>query len=199
MKQQLTGGRPKIVIINGHPDTESYNFALHAAYKKGALSTGAEVREVTLAHLQFNPNLQHGYRKRMELEPDLLAAWENIVWADHMVWIYPLWWGGMPALLKGFLDRLFLPGMAFKLKNKHTIIGLLAGKTARIISTMDYPAWYYKWFIRQTGTRVVKKMILSYCGIKTTGVTYISPIMDSTPAFREKNITMVEKMGSNWK
>lgn len=69
----------KILIINGHPDQESYNFALAAAYRKGAQSTDAEIKEIVIRDLDFNPNLQFGYRKRTELEPDLLEAQEKLL------------------------------------------------------------------------------------------------------------------------
>ena len=75
----------KIVIINGHPNKESFNFGIAEAYKNGALKSGAEVREIIIADLKFDPNLKFGYQKRMELEPDLLEAWEQIQWADHLV------------------------------------------------------------------------------------------------------------------
>ena len=81
----------KILIINGHPNNNSLNFALAAAYKKGAVNAGAEVREIIIRDLKFNPNLQSGYQKRTELEPDLLEAWENVKWAEHLVWIHPVW------------------------------------------------------------------------------------------------------------
>lgn len=81
----------RITIINGHPDRESFNFALAKAYKEGALASGAEIREINITDLDFEPNLKFGYRKRMELEPDLLEAWESIQWAEHLVWIHPTW------------------------------------------------------------------------------------------------------------
>ena len=99
----------KIAIINGHPNKDSFNFGVAEAYRAGAVETGAEVKEIVIRELKFNPNLQFGYQKRMELEPDLMKAWEIIQWADHLVWIHPVWWGGFPALMKGFIDRLFLP------------------------------------------------------------------------------------------
>ncbi|MEM6771760.1 MAG: NAD(P)H-dependent oxidoreductase, partial [Bacteroidota bacterium] len=83
-----------------------------------------------------------------ELEPDLLAAWDNILWADHLVWVYPVWWGSVPAVMKGFIDRLFLPGFAFR-KHEGSMVKwdkLLAGKTARLISTLDQPSWFYRWY-----------------------------------------------------
>lgn len=99
----------KILLINGHPDKESYCNGLAEAYKKGVLTTNAELKEIVIADLKFNANLQYGYRKRTELEPDLLEAWDKILWADHLVWVYPVWWASYPAIMKGFIDRLFSP------------------------------------------------------------------------------------------
>ncbi|WP_257092963.1 NAD(P)H-dependent oxidoreductase [Sphingobacterium sp. E70] len=106
--------KKKILIINGHPNRESFNFGIAATYQDGAEESGAEVRSINIADLNFNPNLQFGYQKRTELEPDLLQAWEDILWAEHLVWVHPVWWGGLPAMMKGFIDRLFLPGFAFQ-------------------------------------------------------------------------------------
>lgn len=106
----------KILIINGHPDKESFNFALSESYKNGAKKTDSEIKEINIRDLNFNPNLEFGYRKRTELEPDLIDTQNKLKWADHLVWIYPVWWGSVPAMMKGFLDRVLLPGFAFKKK-----------------------------------------------------------------------------------
>lgn len=134
----------KILIIDGHPNKDSLNFALAESYMKGAKSGGAETRKIRIADIKFNPNLEYGYPKRTELESDLLDAFELIKWADHLVWVYPVWWGGFPALMKGFIDRLFLPGFTYQpIENSLQWTKLLKGKTARIITTLDQPSWYY--------------------------------------------------------
>ena len=106
--------KKKILIINGHPDKDSFNYAISESYKAGAIVNGAEVKEIKIRELNFNPNLEFGYRKRTELEPDLVEAQEKIKWSEHLVWVYPVWWGSVPAMMKGFIDRVFLPGFAFK-------------------------------------------------------------------------------------
>ncbi|EJL71225.1 NAD(P)H-dependent oxidoreductase, partial [Chryseobacterium populi] len=100
----------KIVVINGHPYKESFNSAIAHSYITSALNFGSQVRYIAIGELDFNPNLQYGYQQRMELEPDLVKALEDIRWSEHQVWIHPLWWLGMPAIMKGFFDRTFLPG-----------------------------------------------------------------------------------------
>lgn len=186
----------KILIINGHPDRDSFNFAIYGSYKKGALSAGHEVREIIIRDLKFNPNLQFGYRARTELEPDLLDAQEKIKWADHLVFIYPVWWGSVPAILKGFIDRVFLPGFAFK-KRENSVWWdkYLTNKSARIISTMDQPQWYYRLIYHQPSHNAMKKATLNFCGIKPVKVTAIGPIRLSKDAYREKWLVKIEQLG----
>ncbi len=188
--------KKKILIINGHPDKESFNFALAEAYKKGAISSGADVQEIVVRDLAFNPNLAFGYRKRTELEPDLLDAQQKIRWAEHLVWIYPVWWGSIPAILKGFIDRVFLPGFAFqKRENSVWWDKLLKDKSARIISTLDQPAWYYWLVYHQPSNHAMKKLTLQFSGINPVHVTNIGPIRLSKAAYRQNWLAKVERLG----
>ncbi|HMR84030.1 MAG TPA: NAD(P)H-dependent oxidoreductase [Niabella sp.] len=186
----------KILIINGHPDKESFCTALAGAYKKGAQSSGAEVKEIIVADLQFNPNLQFGYRKRTELEPDLLEAREMIKWAAHLVWVYPVWWASFPAILKGFIDRVFLPSFAFK-KREGSLLWdkYLKGRSARIISTLDQPVWYYWLINRRPSYWAMKKNILNFCGITPVKATTIGPIRLSKASFRQRWLEKIERLG----
>jgi putative NADPH-quinone reductase len=186
----------RLLIINGHPDKESFNYALHVAYKDGALSAGKEVKEIALATMQFSTNLQFGYRKRTDLEPDLLDAREKIQWAEHIVWIFPIWWGGMPALLKGFIDRLFIPGFAIEYQEKSPFPKkLLSGKTSEIICTMDTPIFYYKLAYCSRGTKLLSKNILAFCGIKNKRITYFAVVKNSTDEKRKNWLGKAKKMG----
>lgn len=188
-----------ILIINGHPNPSSYCKSIANSYKKGA-TINANVKEINLSELKFNPVLTHGYSERMELETDLQSAWNQIQWADHIVVVTPIWWGGITALLKGFFDRLFLPGMAFKYRENSPLWDkLLTGKTAHIIVTMDTPVWLYKLYYSNAGVKQLKNNILEFCGIKVQKVTYISPIRNSSSEFREKWLAKVEKLGTELK
>jgi NAD(P)H dehydrogenase (quinone) len=102
----------KILIINGHPFEGSLTSALLEKYKEGAQAASYEVRTISVGSIDFDAVLHKGYREIQELEPDLKNAQESIMWADHIVLGYPVWWNTMPALLKGFFDRTFLPGFA---------------------------------------------------------------------------------------
>jgi len=141
--------------------------------------------------------LTNGYRKRTELEPDLLMMQEEIKKADHLVLVYPTWWATYPALLKGFIDRVFLPGFSFKYRENSPLWDkLLTGKTARMIVTMDSPKWYYALFMKNAGHRSMKKGILEFCGIKPVKITSFSQLKSSTEASRKAWLTQVEKLGN---
>lgn len=186
----------RILIINGHPDPASFNAGLADAYRRGAAETGATIQEITIAQLQFDPNLRYGYRKRTKLEPDLLTALEQIRWADHLVWVHPVWWGGLPALMKGFIDRLFLPGIAFQYRNDSVWWDkLFAGKTARIITTIDQPAWYYRLVFGNPSVNQLKRSILLFCGIKPVKVTYIGSVRNASEQQRFQWIDSVVRLG----
>lgn len=190
----------KIAIINGHPNKESFNFGVAEAYKNGAIESGAEIKEIIIADLNFNPNLQFGYQKRMELEPDLLKAWEMIQWADHLVWIHPVWWGGLPALMKGFIDRLFLPGFAYQYReNSLWWDKLLKGKTAHIITTIDQPGWYYRLMYGRPSVNQLKKSTLEFCGVKPVKVTYLGIVRTSGEDQRKKWLKKVRSLGQKLK
>ena len=186
----------KILIINGHPDKESFNHALAASYKKGVLASGFELEEINIGELGFNPNLQFGYRKRTELEPDLIDAQDKIKWADHIVWVYPVWWGSVPAIMKGFLDRVFLPGFAFK-KREGSVWWdkYLTGRSAHLISTLDQPGWYYSLINGAPSHKAMKKLTMNFVGIKKVRTTTIAPLRLSSEAFRKKWLRKVEQLG----
>ncbi|WP_240418061.1 NAD(P)H-dependent oxidoreductase [Paenibacillus periandrae] len=186
-----------IAVIIGHPYPESYCNALAQAYTKGAVSSGADVRILNLAQISFDPNLKYGYHQRTELEPDLLAAQETLHWADHLVFVYPNWWGTMPAILKGFIDRVFLPGFAFKSKPDSVMVEkLMKGKSARLIVTMDSPLWYYRLFIRRAGHHIMKRSILQFCGIHPVAITEMGMVKTTSEETREKWLRKVKTLGS---
>lgn len=187
-----------ILIINGHPDKESFCTHLALVYQKGAEISGATVTLINLCELDFDPTLHHSYNKRTELEPDLLSAQKAITDANHIVFVYPNWWGSYPALLKGFIDRTFLPKFAFKYRENSLLWDkLLTGRSARIIVTMDTPKWYYKWFFKSPGHHSMKKNILEFCGIKPVKITSFSPMKTANEAKRKTWIEKVESLGRN--
>lgn len=184
----------RILILLGHPDSRSFCGALAEAYASAARQAGHEVQSIAVGDLHFDPVLHHGYRQRQELEPDLQRAREALVWAEHLVVIFPVWWGGMPAGLKGIFDRVFLPGFAFKYReNSPWWDRLLSGRSAHAILTMDTPPWYYRWVYRQPGVHQIRKTILEFCGFKPVKVTLLGPVRHASEARRAQWLTLVAK------
>ena len=188
--------KKKILIIQGNPDKNSFCAALAESYKKGALRTKADVKEIHVREIDFDPFLEFGYKKDIELEQGLMESQELIQWANHLVFVYPTWWGTMPALLKGFIDKVFLPGFGFQFrKNSVWWDKLLKGKSARLIVTMDTPAWYFRLFYGRPGHNAMKKSTLEFCGIKPVKISSIGPIKYSKKSKRISWLARVQKLG----
>ncbi|MBK7135218.1 MAG: NAD(P)H-dependent oxidoreductase [Rhodocyclales bacterium] len=186
----------KILVILGHPRKDSLCGALAAAYAEAARAAGAELRELTLADLAFDPVLHTGYGGEQPLEPDLAAAQQAILWADHLAFVYPTWWGGLPALLKGFVDRVFLPGFAFKYrKDSPWWDRLLTGRSARLLVTMDTPPWYYRWVYRMPGHNQMRRTILEYCGIRPVRISQFGRVKGSPATQRAMWLEAARRAG----
>lgn len=163
----------KIFILLGHPNAEAtLGSALVDAYEASAKKAGHEVRRTNISDLSFDPILHKGYRAIQELEPDLKKVQEDIKWCDHFVLEYPLWWSSAPSLLKGMIDRMWLPAFAFrfiKAPDGKTTMGwhrLLKGKTARVIITLkNYPL--VERFMYGDYTAEIIHAVLGFSGMRT--------------------------------
>ena len=102
-----------VLVINANPKTDSLTKSLADKYSE-TVGSKHDVKAIHVGDLDFELDLREGYDKIQELEPDLVHAQELISWADHIVILSPVWWGTVPAKFKGLIDRVFLPGFAFK-------------------------------------------------------------------------------------
>lgn len=168
----VDSGPTRVLVVLGHPDQESFNRALFDAYVSSLPLTCA-VEPLPLGALDFDPVLRFGYRRRMAPDPVIERSQRLVAWADHLTFIFPCWWGGMPALLKGWFDRVLTPGFAYNEDNSSLLsLGFgfrqhLAGRSATIITTYDGPPWWFS-LIGVSPTRLLKRQILANCGIRTT-------------------------------
>lgn len=173
----------RVLVLDGHPDASSLNAALASAAAEAARARGAEVRLMHLSAMTFDPDLAHGYKEPMALEPDLQAFLDNIQWCDTFILVHPLWWGAAPAKLKGVFDRAFLPGIAFAYEGDgHFPKKLFEGRTARVLITADTPPWYLWWGYRNAWLHVLRRQILNFVGLKVTHMKVVGTIRDATPA-----------------
>lgn len=187
----------KILIINGHPNKTSFCSAIAGTYARAAAAAGNEVDLLNLYEMQFDPNFTGSYEKEsVQAEPDILNARKKISDAQHLLIVHPVWWGSVPALLKGFFDKTLVPGFAFKYrKNSIRWDKLLAGKTASIIYTSDTPPWFYRLVYQAPSVNMLRKRVLHFCGIKTNRVIGFGPMRHSSPQKRADWLKQTEKLG----
>ena len=200
-----------ILVINGHPDKESYCQAIFQTIVENIDSKRHELEMINLNEEEFDPVLRYGYRQRMEDNPFILRSQSLIQWADHLIFVYPIWWSSMPSLLKGWIDRVFTPGIAYSANNRGSFIlnylrgkqfkKLLKGKTASIYATSMAPTWWYKVFSGPInipdsyGISVLKNAVLNHCGIKTKRVSILGELGRevNTSSTRQKFLQKVAK------
>ena len=174
--------KERTLVVLGHPDSNSLSGYLADAYVEAAIAAGKEVRYIKLGEIEFDPVLHHGYKQRQEHEPGLVELREGILWAQHIAFFYPIWWGAIPALLKGALDRVLLPGFAFKYReNSQFWDRLLAGRSAHLFTTMDTPPWYFRLVYRMPGHHQMKRTVLEFCGIKPVKIHSFGPVRYASP------------------
>jgi putative NADPH-quinone reductase len=158
----------RIVIIQGHPDPAGHHL-LHAmadAYAEGARVAGHAVRRIEVATLPFALLRTQLEFETAPLPSTLRQPQEDMRWAEHWVFFFPLWHGTMPALLKGFLEHIFRPGFAMEYKERGFPKRLLSGRSARIVVTMGMPVLLYRWYFGAYGIRSFERSMLSFAGIK---------------------------------
>ncbi len=188
-----------ILIINGHPRNDSFNDILAETYKKAAENSGANVKQIKVRDLNFDA-FQTQF-KDFDAPEDILNARKLIKEANHLVWIYPIWWYSMPALLKAFIEQTFMSGFAFEYLKSDKVLKwnkFLEGKTTSIISTMDAPPWYYNFFVKNPGGKFLKES-MKFCGIKFKSKLYFGSIKLSSEEQRKKWLKKIEIFGNKHK
>ena len=157
----------KILVLNGHPDAGSFCDAVAESYAEGARDGGHDIRCVALRELEFDLVLQGGYHSAKPLEPDVAEQQELIQWCEHLVVVSPNWWWSVPALLKGYIDRVFLPGFAMRYHRRFPYVHpLLTGRSARVLYTQNSP-WLAGWLFRgDLFWRWIAGAVLRHCGFQ---------------------------------
>ncbi len=190
----------RVVIIQGHPDAGAPHLchALADAYAEGAAEAGASVETVDVARLD-TPLLRSQREWIHEPVPEgLQAARAAIGAADHLVIIYPLWLGTMPALLKAFLEQVARPAPDGALVPNASGKGWKPGwrgKSARVIVTMGMPGPVYRWFFRAHSLKSLERNILRFVGIRPVRDTVLGLVEGAGPKRRDKWLDRMRRLG----
>ena len=187
----------RVTIIDGHPDPDSrrYCHALAGAYASGAAESGHSVKRITVAELDVpllrsQCDWEHGMPSNA-----LVAAQQDIAWATHLVIIYPLWLGAMPAMLKAFFEQVFRPGFAIASDPGKMWAKLLTGRSARIVVTMGMPAWLYRWYFFAHSLKSLERNILAFVGIAPIKETLIGGIGAMDQKTRQRCLNDMRALG----
>jgi putative NADPH-quinone reductase len=178
----------RVLVVQAHPDPRGGHFghALAEAYTRGAAAAGHEVRTIEVAQLDFPLLRSAAEWERGAPPPAIRQAQETITWAQHIVIVFPLWLGDMPALLKAFLEQCLRPGFALgKTRPGRMMRKLLKGRSARLIVTMGMPAFFYRLYYRSHSVKSLKRNILEFCGISPVRDTLIGAVEGARGAREE--------------
>ena len=175
----------RILLIQGHPDGSELHLchALAASYAEGAAEGGHTVRQIKLAELDFPLLRSQKDWETGQVPASLKPAQDDIAWAEHIVFFFPLWLGDMPAILKGFLEQVARPGFAFKREEGGSPWGnkALTGRSARVVVTMGMPAIVYRWYFRAHSIKSLERNILGFVGIAPVNETLIGMTANLKP------------------
>ncbi|MCJ8325010.1 MAG: NAD(P)H-dependent oxidoreductase [Rhizobiales bacterium] len=186
----------KIFIIDCHPNGQSFSLGLFEQYIKGAQKAGHEVKSMRLSAMDFEIDLAK-QDETDKMEPCLVEFQHKLTWCEHVVFISPLWWGFMPAKMKGLIDRVFLPQYAYAYDGKSASpIKLLNGRSGDILVTSDTPNWYFNWIYRSAAFKIMRMQIFEFVGIKPVKFHMFSPLRQSTERLRLKLLNRAWKLGN---
>lgn len=176
----------EILVVLGHPNPKSFCGGLADRYQAAIEGAGVSTARLNITELNFDPILHNGYSEIQPLEPDLIRAQQLIEEARHITWFFPMWWVGLPAQMKGFVDRTFLPGWAFRYKDGGFPEKLLNGRSARVVSTMDSPGWWYRLGYRRSLSTSFGTGTLKFSGISPVSQSPIYGVHEMNDAARER-------------
>ena len=184
----------RIIIIVGHAISGTYCGALAEAYARGAESAGHEVSLFNTASMTFDPVLRGAYRTLQPLEPDLAAARSAVLAADHLVLIFPLWLGTLPAIFKGFLERIIQPDI-FEPAKTGKFVTPWKGKSARVVITMGTPGFIYRWYFGAHALKMLKRHVLGFLGVAPIRSTILGSIAGVSNERRTRWLLDMEALG----
>ena len=189
----------RILLIQGHPDATEPHLchALASSYAQGAEGAGHAVRHIKLAELDFPLLRSQQAWQKGNIPDSLKPAQEDIAWAEHIVFFFPLWLGDMPALLKGFLEQVARPGFAFTYEEGGSPWGkkALTGRSARVVVTMGMPALVYRWYFRAHSVKSLERNILGFVGIAPVNETLVGLTGDMKADDAAKWLTKLKRLG----
>jgi NAD(P)H dehydrogenase (quinone) len=185
----------KILVILGHPRPGSFNHAIAETAIRTLEESGHTVCFHDLYEERFDPVLPYAeIRADGRPEPLVATHCQDLAGAGGLVIVHPNWWGGPPAILKGWVDRVMRAGLAYELSAEGLPTGLLKASTALVLNTSDTPAEREAEVFGDPLETVWKNCILAYCGIGRIARRNYGVVVTSTPAERARWLADVRSL-----
>lgn len=179
------------LIVIAHPKQDSFSQMIRNVLEKSYINRGDKLKVRDLYEIKFDPVLTEGelkYNKEGKTCPDVLVEQNYISWADQLTIIYPLWWNAFPAMLKGYIDRVFSNGFAFKI-NGQGPEGLLKGKKLRLITTAGMTEESLKKSNIYEGLKITQDQgVFEFCGMEVIDHFYIPEITSLSEKERQSEL-----------
>ncbi|MCX7830682.1 MAG: NAD(P)H-dependent oxidoreductase [Acidobacteria bacterium] len=186
----------KVTIIYAHPNPKSFNAAICERVISTLKSTNAEYRLIDLYKENFKTSLDgkdFESLQKGEMPQDVKKYQEDILWADKLIFIFPVWWWSYPAILKGFIDRVFLKDFAYTF-DQNGLVKLLKNEKALVFMTTGGPKDGYE---KDNAVEILKRPlsegVLSFCGIEKTDFHIFFAIPTSSEEERKNYLIEVEE------
>jgi putative NADPH-quinone reductase len=187
----------RILVINGHPDPSPERLcgALADAYARAASAAGHRVDRLDVGALEFPFIRSMADYQTSASSPDIDRAQAAIRQADLLVIVFPLWFGSIPAYLKGFFEQVLRYGFALSTPQAATS-SLLTGKAARLIVTMGMPLTLFRWVLGGYGLKSLERGLFWVSGVSPIRHTLFGQATTRTPAQVQQWISQVEALGA---
>ena len=188
--------RKRIAVVLGHPDPSPSTLchALSMSYRAGAMDGGHTVEHIAIGKLSFDM-LRSASAFRNDAVPETLSeAQRTLVECNHLVLIYPLWLGTMPAMLKAFFEQCLRPSVVFVSGTGGFPKGNLHC-SVRIIVTMGMPALAYRFYFGAHSLKGLERNILKFCGMGPVRSTLFGSVESSSDAVRQKWLQHTRRLG----
>lgn len=184
------------LIIFGHPDPDSFNGTILKTIENKLIEKQYQFISKNLYQLNFNPILALNDYKKMEdhtVASDVAIEHNDIKWAKNIIFIYPIWWAGPPAIVKGWIDRVLSPGFAYTLQEGGGTKGLLSDKTVMVFTTSrSSEDSMTETDLMAATEKIMMEGILGFCGVSTMLYTNLYEVPGATEKEKNKMLAEIE-------
>ena len=185
----------RLAIIQGHPDPAGNRLCHALADADGASLANHEASRIEIAKIDFPLLRTQQDFETGALPETLVPARDALVAAQHVLIVFPLWHGTMPALLKGFIEQVMRPGVALEYRKEGFPRRLLAGRSTHLVVTMGMPALIYRWYFRAHGVRGLERSVLRFSGMKPVRETLLGMVEAVDDAQRRRWLELMRDQG----